>query len=131
MARGQMYDTGTSSETTTPTTGFAVPAAPVGRRGRDPYPYTALSRDEQPKDPTPWIPDVPAPMDKRDPNRTYCPLCSRNYNQYRSCKRHCVLDHHRHYEHRYDRCVEFTSEQEFREAWIKAKAAQDLSLIHI
>ena len=36
-----------------------------------------------------------------------------------------MLDHHRRYEHRYDRSVEFTSEQEFREAWVKAKAAQD------
>jgi len=125
MARGWLYETGTSSETTTPTTGFAVPTAPVGRRGRDPYPYIALNRVELPRDPTPLPPDIPVPMDQRDPNRTYCPLCSRNYNQYRSCKRHCVLDHHRRYEHRYGRCVEFASEQEFREAWVKAKATQD------
>jgi len=72
MARGRLYKTGTSQETTTPTTGFAVPTAPVGRRGRDPYPYTALNRVEQPRDPTPPPPDAPVPMDKRDPNRTYC-----------------------------------------------------------
>ena len=52
-------------------------------------------------------------------------MCPRNYTHYRSCKRHCVLDHNRRYEHRYDRCIEFTSEEEFREAWVKAKAAQD------
>jgi len=64
-------------------------------------------------------------VEGRNPNRTYCPLCPRNYTHYRSCKRHCVLDHHRRYEHRYDRCIEFASEEEFKEAWVKAKAAQD------
>ena len=93
--------------------------------GHEPYPYVALNRVEEPRDPSPPPMNSPPPVEGHDPNRTYCPLCPGNYSHYRSCKRHCVLDHHRRYEHRYNRCVEFRSEEEFRQAWLKCKDAQE------
>ena len=88
--------------TTTSMSGTARTPASAGQRGRGPRPYVA---------------------EERDPDRTYCPLCPRNYLQYRSCK-HCVLDHHMRYEHRHRRCVAFKSREELETAWAKCKEAQ-------
>jgi len=110
--------------TATPTQGFATPPAPASQRGRTPGPYVALNRVDKPTGPQAAPMNSPPPTQDRDPSRTYSRMCSRNYSQYRSYKRHCVLDHHRRYDHRFNRCVEFKSEEEFQTACLKCKEAQ-------
>jgi len=65
-------------------------------------------------------------VDERRADRIYCPApgCPRSYSQFRSEKRHSVLDHHMRYNNRTRSLVEFESQEAFQIAYAKCKEAQ-------
>jgi len=68
----------------------------VAPHGHDPNPVVALHR----MDTSEFRGGDAPPMDERPVGRIYCPApnCSRSYLQFRSEKRHAVLDHHMRYD---------------------------------
>jgi len=66
------------------------------------------------------------PVDERPEGRVYCPdpNCSRSYLQFRSEKRHAVLDHHMRYDNRTKSLIPFESHEAFQIAYAKNKEAK-------
>jgi len=101
MARGRLFvprDRTPPRTTAALTLGTTTTRASAGQHGRGPRPYVALNRIDDSVGPhAAPVCNVP-PVEERDP---------RNYSQYRSCKRHSVLDHHMRYDHRHRRMIQF------------------------
>jgi len=67
--------------------------------------------------------DYAAPRNERSEDRVYCPdpNCNRSYLQFRSEKRHAVLDHHMRYDNRTKTLIPFESHEAFQIAYAKNK----------
>ena len=88
----------------------------------DPNPVVTLHR----MDPSKFQSGHTPPRNECSEDRVYCPdpNCNRSYLQFRSEKRHAVLDHHMHYDNRTKSLIPFESHEAFQIAYAKNKEAQ-------